>query len=51
MNDAAVAFMRSETIVVLEENGAVEDLIDQALRECGHRVLTTLRLEYRGFPA
>jgi DNA-binding response OmpR family regulator len=33
--------MRSATIVVLEENGAVEDLIDQALRECGHRVLTT----------
>jgi DNA-binding response OmpR family regulator len=41
VNDAAVASMRSATIVVLEENGAVEDLIDQALRECGHRVLTT----------
>src|SRR2546430_10407709 len=29
------------TILVLEENAAVEDLIEQALRESGHRVLTT----------
>jgi len=29
------------TILVLEENAAVEELIDQALRESGHRVLAT----------
>lgn len=29
------------TILVLEENAAVQELIDQALRESGHRVLTT----------
>jgi CheY-like chemotaxis protein len=29
------------TILVLEENAAVQELIDQALREGGHRVLTT----------
>jgi CheY-like chemotaxis protein len=30
-----------ETILVLEENAAVQELIDQALRESGHRVLST----------
>lgn len=29
------------TILVLEENAAVQELIDQGLRESGHRVLTT----------
>jgi DNA-binding response OmpR family regulator len=29
------------TILVLEENPAVQELIDQALRECGYRVLST----------
>lgn len=29
------------TILVLEDNAAVQDLIEQALRESGHRVLTT----------
>jgi DNA-binding response OmpR family regulator len=29
------------TILVLEENAAVQELIDQALRESGHRVLCT----------
>src|SRR2546425_12209903 len=29
------------TILVVEENAAVQELIDQALRESGHRVLTT----------
>jgi DNA-binding response OmpR family regulator len=31
----------SATILLLEENAAVQELIDQALRESGHRVLTT----------
>jgi DNA-binding NtrC family response regulator len=29
------------TVLVLEENPAVQELIDQALHESGHRVLTT----------
>jgi CheY-like chemotaxis protein len=29
------------TVVVLEENAAAQDLIDQALRELGHHVLIT----------
>lgn len=29
------------TILVLEENAALQELIDQALRESGHRVLST----------
>jgi CheY-like chemotaxis protein len=29
------------TILVLEESAAVQELIDQALRDCGHRVLGT----------
>ena len=29
------------TILVLEENAAVQELIDQTLHESGHRVLTT----------
>jgi DNA-binding NtrC family response regulator len=29
------------TILVLEENSAVQELIDQTLRESGHRVLST----------
>lgn len=29
------------TILVLEENAAVQELIDQVLRESGHRVLST----------
>ena len=32
---------RPATILVLEENAAVEELIDQTLRASGHRVLTT----------
>jgi DNA-binding NtrC family response regulator len=31
----------SATILVLEENAAVQELIDQALHEAGHRVLST----------
>lgn len=31
----------SATILVLEENAAVQELVDQALRDPGHRVLTT----------
>ena len=31
----------SATILVLEENAAVQELIDQTLRESGHRVLGT----------
>ena len=37
----AVTATRPATILALEENAAVEELIDQALRACGHRVLTT----------
>lgn len=37
----AVASGPSATILVLETNPALQDLIDQALRESGHRVLTT----------
>lgn len=29
------------TILVLEESAAIQELIDQALRDCGHRVLST----------
>jgi DNA-binding response OmpR family regulator len=36
-----VASTPPATILVLEENAAVQELIDQALRESGHRVLTT----------
>jgi DNA-binding response OmpR family regulator len=36
-----VASKLPATILVLEENAAVQELIDQALRESGHRVLTT----------
>jgi DNA-binding NtrC family response regulator len=36
-----VASTLPATILVLEENAAVEELIEQALRESGHRVLTT----------
>jgi len=32
---------RPATFLVLEQNAAVQELIDQALRESGHRVLTT----------
>jgi len=32
---------RPATIVVLEENPAAQELIEQALRESGHRVLVT----------
>ena len=31
----------SATILVVEENAAVLELIDQVLRACGHRVLST----------
>lgn len=31
----------SATVLVLEENAAVQELIDQALHEAGHRVLST----------
>jgi DNA-binding NtrC family response regulator len=36
-----VASTSPATILVLYENAAVQDLIDQALRESGHRVLST----------
>jgi len=36
-----VASSAPATILVLEENAAVQELIEQALREAGHRVLTT----------
>jgi len=36
-----VTASRPATILVLEENAAVEELIDQTLRASGHRVLTT----------
>jgi CheY-like chemotaxis protein len=36
-----VSFTSPGTILVLEENAAVQELIDQALRECGDRVLST----------
>ena len=29
------------TVLVLEENAAVQELVDQALRESGHRILST----------
>lgn len=32
---------RQATVLVLEPNAAVQELIDQALRESGHRVLST----------
>jgi DNA-binding response OmpR family regulator len=32
---------RRATVLVLEENAAVQELVDQALRESGHRVLST----------
>ena len=32
---------KAATIVVLEENAAAQELMDQALREPGHRVLVT----------
>lgn len=38
---ATVGSGHPATILVLEENAAVQELIDQALRESGHRVLTT----------
>jgi CheY-like chemotaxis protein len=36
-----VASSRRATVLVLEDNAAVQDLIEQALREPGHRVLST----------
>ena len=33
--------VRQATILVLERNAALQDLIDQALRDAGHRVLST----------
>jgi CheY-like chemotaxis protein len=36
-----VPFTKSATILVVEENAAVLELIDQVLRESGHRVLST----------
>ena len=33
--------IRQATVLVLERNAAVQELIDQALRESGHRVLST----------
>jgi DNA-binding NtrC family response regulator len=36
-----VGLAASATILVLEENAAVQELIDQALHEAGHRVLST----------
>jgi CheY-like chemotaxis protein len=36
-----VSAIRQATVLVLERNAAVQELIDQALRESGHRVLST----------
>jgi CheY-like chemotaxis protein len=36
-----MAAIESATILVVEGNAAVLELIDQVLRECGHRVLST----------
>jgi DNA-binding NtrC family response regulator len=36
-----VASTLPRTVLVVEENAAVQELIDQTLRESGHRVLTT----------
>jgi CheY-like chemotaxis protein len=36
-----MSVLESATILVVEENAAVLELIDQVLRECGHRVLST----------
>ncbi len=36
-----MAATRSATVVVVEGDPAAQELIDQALRECGHRVLVT----------
>jgi CheY-like chemotaxis protein len=40
-NLAALPPAISATILVLEENAALQELIDQVLRESGHRVLST----------
>jgi len=40
-NLAALPPTVSATILVVEEDAAVQELIDQVLRECGHRVLST----------
>jgi CheY-like chemotaxis protein len=37
----SAAAVSSATILVLEEDAAVQELIDQALRDSGHRVLST----------
>jgi CheY-like chemotaxis protein len=37
----SAAATSSATILVLEEDAAVQELIDQALRDSGHRVLST----------
>jgi CheY-like chemotaxis protein len=37
----SAAAASSATILVLEEDAAVQELIDQALRDSGHRVLST----------
>jgi CheY-like chemotaxis protein len=36
-----MSVIESATILVVEENAAVLELIDQVLRDCGHRVLST----------
>jgi DNA-binding NtrC family response regulator len=36
-----VSSTTAATILVFEESAAVQELIDQALRDCGHRVLST----------
>jgi DNA-binding NtrC family response regulator len=36
-----VSSPRRATVLVLEDNAAVQELIDQALRDPGHRVLST----------
>ena len=40
-NVVAVSSASRSTVLVLEENAAVQELIDQTLRDTGHRVLST----------
>lgn len=41
VHDPVVPFASRGTIVVIEESAAVQELLEHALREAGHRVLVT----------
>ena len=41
VHDLVVAFANRGTIVLVEESAAVQELLEHALREAGHRVLVT----------